>query len=82
MTFTAMASSSGPKAKRSVTKARVITIATMAAARRGAEGLYTTLISWHGSGKQAFLDYQGNELPWQQLASVSIDKAGGAPHCF
>jgi hypothetical protein len=28
------------------------------------EGLYTTLISWHGSGKQAFLDYQGNELPW------------------
>jgi NAD(P)-dependent dehydrogenase (short-subunit alcohol dehydrogenase family) len=28
------------------------------------EGLYTTLINWHGSGKQAFLDYQGNELPW------------------
>ena len=28
------------------------------------EGLYTTLINWHGSGKQVFLDYQGNELPW------------------
>jgi NAD(P)-dependent dehydrogenase (short-subunit alcohol dehydrogenase family) len=28
------------------------------------EGLYSTLINWHGSGKQAFLDYQGNELPW------------------
>jgi NAD(P)-dependent dehydrogenase (short-subunit alcohol dehydrogenase family) len=28
------------------------------------EGLYTTLVEWHGSGKQAFLDYQGNELPW------------------
>jgi NAD(P)-dependent dehydrogenase (short-subunit alcohol dehydrogenase family) len=28
------------------------------------EGLYGTLINWHGSGKQAFLDYQGNELPW------------------
>jgi NAD(P)-dependent dehydrogenase (short-subunit alcohol dehydrogenase family) len=28
------------------------------------EGLYSTLIHWHGSGKQAFLDYQGNELPW------------------
>lgn len=28
------------------------------------EGLYTTLMNWHGSRKQAFLDYQGNELPW------------------
>jgi NAD(P)-dependent dehydrogenase (short-subunit alcohol dehydrogenase family) len=28
------------------------------------EGLYTTLVNWHGSGKQVFLDYQGNELPW------------------
>jgi NAD(P)-dependent dehydrogenase (short-subunit alcohol dehydrogenase family) len=28
------------------------------------EGLYSTLARWHGSGKQAFLDYQGNELPW------------------
>jgi NAD(P)-dependent dehydrogenase (short-subunit alcohol dehydrogenase family) len=28
------------------------------------EGLYATLTKWHGSGKQAFLDYQGNELPW------------------
>jgi NAD(P)-dependent dehydrogenase (short-subunit alcohol dehydrogenase family) len=28
------------------------------------EGIYGTLINWHGSGKQAFLDYQGNELPW------------------
>lgn len=28
------------------------------------EGLYATLINWHGSGKQVFLDYQGNELPW------------------
>jgi hypothetical protein len=28
------------------------------------DGLYSTLAKWHGSGKQAFLDYQGNELPW------------------
>ncbi len=28
------------------------------------EGLYTTLRKWHGSGKQLFVDYQGNEIPW------------------
>jgi NAD(P)-dependent dehydrogenase (short-subunit alcohol dehydrogenase family) len=28
------------------------------------EGLYATLRKWEGSGEQAFLDYQGNVLPW------------------
>jgi hypothetical protein len=28
------------------------------------EGLYATLRKWEGSGDQAFLDYQGNVLPW------------------
>ncbi len=28
------------------------------------EGLYATLRKWEGTGEQAFLDYQGNVLPW------------------
>lgn len=29
-----------------------------------AEGLYRTLEKWRGSGKEAYLDYEGNVLPW------------------
>jgi len=32
--------------------------------QQSVDGLYRTLARWHGSRKQAFLDYQGNELPW------------------
>jgi NAD(P)-dependent dehydrogenase (short-subunit alcohol dehydrogenase family) len=28
------------------------------------EGIYRTVSNWHGSGKQGFVDYLGNVLPW------------------
>jgi NAD(P)-dependent dehydrogenase (short-subunit alcohol dehydrogenase family) len=28
------------------------------------EGLYSTLEKWSGSGKEAYVDYEGNVLPW------------------
>ena len=29
-----------------------------------AEGLYGTVLKWQGTGEVAFLDYEGNILPW------------------
>jgi NAD(P)-dependent dehydrogenase (short-subunit alcohol dehydrogenase family) len=29
-----------------------------------AEGLYSTLEKWRGSGKEAYVDFEGNVLPW------------------
>jgi NAD(P)-dependent dehydrogenase (short-subunit alcohol dehydrogenase family) len=29
-----------------------------------AEGLYSTLETWRGSGKEAYVDFEGNVLPW------------------